>query len=1496
MNTKHPGIAAVLLVVLISFFCPAVGLAAEITETFDLTGPTWHFGDPSDQTYMSPWLPPASIGVRVKMGFRLAGNWINIKCPMRVTIKYDPDKIIAGQYNTIKIKAEPIAPASGKSFESAFGIYLPNTLQVGLVGIPGVPDSLLPWTDIDYNLWDLLGFVPKVGSMLSALKDQIGVNMASDIKGGDNILPLARTNNVKEYHDTRTLIDVTSAVLNDDVIKNGMINKVREKIPASLLKAAETALTKKKVNEYIGKGIDNILGLASIKIEGDPSYAVEGQSVHLMVNFQVPGKTNGDYPVTLTDKNQFEDLRIHIPYFAKTTDNLIIDITQAGYHFRLYQNLIFNIVVPYPGKVEVANVHKTVTQTTITQNIPMGQTRLSIPIKENPEAVGDFHVGTGCISATAFCASKTVQMRCDVSVLGPANFQKSYSESTFKNAHAIPLTGLTANTNYTATYTCADAGNQYATTSPSVQFKTKEAKACEGSSENATFDDLTMSNLQFTPDKRSITITWTTNRVASTEIFLSPSPDLKQNYVSYVKKSGGITAGYFDAVEGDRELVTSHTITVPDLDPDTVYYFIARSWTFDDNDPVKNPSGDVQVGMTAQTQTLPDQSPVSMKALVKSGQTALANIPVKVTKVNDSAYSGGADTNAQGLTPSIYVERGSKYTFSVSNHPCYEDAVSSQLSIPSNAAADMGTAVTLSLTKRPGGGFIVDEQGAPVAGALVKIPSLNKQANTNPQGFFTFADVNQAVDLTIEKAGYLPAAISGQPGSCGTLYVPQTVLPTAAGTMTFTVKDSKGKKMPGVALHFKKPDGTDAAGVMATNAQGKATFTYTFPDAQPIDFIVRIGPSSSNLKIVWQDDTFTLAAGMQSNAVLFAQVDDQAPQISDFGLYPRNNEICLKFNSSEDVTYNIEYKNPNNQTTLYPGSGTSTYVRNVTDKCINLMNAPLGLYKMKIKARDNKGNDVETDFSPIYWQGASPRFGFTIGAKSYTTLELKWTYPWPNPSEFGKYLLALDSPVQNIEVTDYLTTSYNLTNLGPGQMVCGTFKVLSKTGDQLYILQVPGNNPNRFCVSTQTHPPEIKSFTIKKNSVGTNEAINADAQIETLDRSYTVTLSLNQPADKNTGAPATSQTLDTQTFNQGTNGYYHEFTVATAGAYELVLSASSGWEANAERTISLNVSAAQDPNAPKISAQVPSSGLLDKDVDMTVQLVGGSNLLTDLKIQADWGDGTKDDIEVDTSLLTEVDQDPKDVPLKILTGSIPVQHKFLKTGPCKIVFTISGQFNGATLTSPTVNKSIQINEEGSGSGTEDSEPKTDDGKSGDASSASTPKSGEGQSTDTGSTGTTQKSKAKAKPAASTAPATAAQSETKAAAVKPTETAQPERIDIALDKISTSKPINLGKEETVLVKIKNNASREIERCEVSLTAQGGFSEKQEVALKKKELKSVKFVWTPDELGEKELNAAFVCKGDETPDNNEARVTVEVVEKPLPASKSTGTLKKTGAKKL
>ncbi len=139
------------------------------------------------ETYWTPWLP---LGTQSIFRFRFSTGTISVKCPVKLTFKYDPEKVRAGGDVTVKVKAELVG-ANHNTFESAFGLHLPNEIQIGFFGITGIPD-ILPWKTLPVDLCGILQNIPglgptasqTIGNICSAIEN-VGVNTASR-----NALPL----------------------------------------------------------------------------------------------------------------------------------------------------------------------------------------------------------------------------------------------------------------------------------------------------------------------------------------------------------------------------------------------------------------------------------------------------------------------------------------------------------------------------------------------------------------------------------------------------------------------------------------------------------------------------------------------------------------------------------------------------------------------------------------------------------------------------------------------------------------------------------------------------------------------------------------------------------------------------------------------------------------------------------------------------------------------------------------------------------------------------------------------------------------------------------------------------------------------------------------------------------------------------------------------------------------------------------------------------------
>ena len=145
---------------------------------------------------------------------------------------------------------------------------MPNKMQVGFLGVSGIGD-VMPWFGLPLDYWDLIGLIPKVGSYIASVKDNIGVNMSSK-----KALPVGGN---KSYSDKRTLININLADLMSDSTKNKLVNKIWGKIPFGKRAIITKLLKEDAAKKLIGKGVGKLASMANISINGDPKYIVDGK-------------------------------------------------------------------------------------------------------------------------------------------------------------------------------------------------------------------------------------------------------------------------------------------------------------------------------------------------------------------------------------------------------------------------------------------------------------------------------------------------------------------------------------------------------------------------------------------------------------------------------------------------------------------------------------------------------------------------------------------------------------------------------------------------------------------------------------------------------------------------------------------------------------------------------------------------------------------------------------------------------------------------------------------------------------------------------------------------------------------------------------------------------------------------------------------------------------------------------------------------------------------
>jgi hypothetical protein len=115
-----------------SLIMPLSAFAVDTTIPHSFPAIEWSFqGKPIPETHWSPWLPLGTQQVlRFSFGFRFSSGTIAAKCPVKLSFTYDPANAKSGRDLPIKVKAELLSSDS-KTFESAFGISLPNKIQLG---------------------------------------------------------------------------------------------------------------------------------------------------------------------------------------------------------------------------------------------------------------------------------------------------------------------------------------------------------------------------------------------------------------------------------------------------------------------------------------------------------------------------------------------------------------------------------------------------------------------------------------------------------------------------------------------------------------------------------------------------------------------------------------------------------------------------------------------------------------------------------------------------------------------------------------------------------------------------------------------------------------------------------------------------------------------------------------------------------------------------------------------------------------------------------------------------------------------------------------------------------------------------------------------------------------------------------------------------------------------------------------------------------------------
>lgn len=297
-----------------------------------------------------------------------------------MTFRYDPDAARSGEDFLIGVKAEPAA-ANYNTFQSAFGISLPNTMQVGFAGVSGVPIDL-PWFNLPMDFWELVGKIPKVGEHVASAVSNIGVNTSTQAA-----LPLGKTDS---YHNARDLIsfELTEATVED--MAPDVLGKIPESVRTNAVRiikianACSDSTALEKLQDYVEKALSVLYDAPTLTLKADPYFKLEGVSLRANVRVFIPGgKGSGLYTLYFDNMNQFKTINFRdITPFISPGDNLTIAVEDIAYEFRLIQGLTASVqlsVLP----LNLDNVEKTVTYTSAVLNASGDPFKIEVPIQQS---------------------------------------------------------------------------------------------------------------------------------------------------------------------------------------------------------------------------------------------------------------------------------------------------------------------------------------------------------------------------------------------------------------------------------------------------------------------------------------------------------------------------------------------------------------------------------------------------------------------------------------------------------------------------------------------------------------------------------------------------------------------------------------------------------------------------------------------------------------------------------------------------------------------------------------------------------------------------------------------------------------------------------------------------------------------------------------------------------------------------------------------------------
>lgn len=1495
---------------------------AEQTASRSFSNLTWNYqGNKLPETYWTPWLSigPYGLvvhqGVRYKLGVRCSTGTINVKCPVELSFTYDPEKCKPGQTMPVKIKAQTKAVSgSNYTFASSFALYLPTKVQLGTVGITGIPD-VLPWFNTSLDVWDLLGFIPKVGDLLSGLKDQIGINHSNK-----DALPLGGD---KKYSDPRTLAQISVAAALSDVQKFNFGKKICDYFPQSAvslivkgikwaMSMSDDALATGFLYETVG---DKLSGLANLSLELDPYFKVKGEKLSVVLDYGVPGRMTGTTALAFASNGETKTIDIPIPLFTSAGEKVEIKIKSVAYEFKVFQAAGLKLKVSVVTLLDGDLFDPKLVDFTETSELPQQNNVVEIPaqVSTATSPILNYNIGRGCTSANARWASPAIPLKGTVTVYqgqSQTSF-KTVSENGFGISHGVLISGLNPSTQYRFQLSCVD---QNGATYPGGELSatTKEANSCQApqSQDTATLNDgttVTLFNPTATSTVNSLTVNWATNVPTSTDAQISLTPDFGTYVHASKKQSGAVAVGYFDSQKGDRISETNHSITFPDLSPETTYSYEMISYFY-------SSSGSVRTTMrhfgTISTQLLP--RPIAqINAYLPAAQYGsgsflnLTGTSVGIRKSGQDTLFKTVNTNNQGQVSDVTLEAGATYIFSIKDHPAYSDT-SAELAIP--AGSESSYAVNLPLTKRPSsGGYVYDIHGNPIAGATVTVTSPNYfQTTTDTNGHYTFDKINTPgnISLKISKTYYVDKNVTGAVTQYGIFSANNCVLDSATATVNFEVK--KGDTpLAGAMITISQYGGS------MTDSSGKYVFKPQLPASLSSDGVlnldIQVQPQAST-GLATMTDSVSLSRGAVINMLFRYPPDTQAPFISDIAIQKASDsQINVNFTTDEDSVHWAQLKGSTGAnlneipwSTAYTKNHALTFMASAISSN-NLFSG--GTYKINVKAKDRDGNTSESGFKDFtFVESYNP----TLQASNITANSARLSWPRYPQSDFGSYDIKIINKKNNTQVyyekfqvqgMTGATIFKDITTLSGSTDYQASVQVLSASGQSL-------GEAKSFDFTTLAAPPQINDLKASLTTLGLNQKTTVTAWVIDPDSNVSKIILKRKDQEK---------PLFEADYSSNSIKFSQEISFSQRGKYEIILIAQDSSRGHAEKSFNLEVKNVTVPLL-TISA-LPSTAIINKDVPAEIVCGNMQEVHSDLGVSVAWGDGQTSQGTIRAA--KEKEQKPGEPIVK-------VSHRYKDAGDYTI--SIVGVLKDSGVASETTTLQIKADPEppqmtlshsqetqnscsvdftyaiskGSysvGAWVLDFGDSSQIAGTGEVKAAKTvrheykpsiergrPSTNKTYTFSTTLTVTDEKGKEfiqidKGVTGITAGGKSGGTGQTKpgrvTSSIPATGTGLTEdKPDIALRNIEIAPKVISGVAVTVKVTVANLSSRNVEGCKVMLTSDDGLSEERVVSLQAKGKETLEFRWTPRQAGPQFLVAHVDSKDDPRPANNEVKKRVVV----------------------